>query len=255
MLPRIDRDFGAKYLTAADDFYAYGVHLLFNEWWATAPQATIDKYVAAIEGHPEHGPLARAAWLVPPFRLADLDGCAPGTLGAAYRAHMIDNGLAEKLAEGYAALTADFEAGGKLDRMPAIIKYKVLRGYQTHDLHHVLTGYTTAPPHELALQAFQLAQMDYPYAAMTLGVIVSHMALVDPWLIKPGMDAITDGWALGRRAKSLQFLPFETMLDRPLAALRREYGLERDTPFVAEMPQVSELVARELEIQQRMRAA
>jgi ubiquinone biosynthesis protein Coq4 len=255
MVDKIDRDFGEKYLTAVDDFYAYGVHLLFNEWWVTAPQATIDKYVAAIEAHPEHGPLARDGWFAPPFRLASLDHCAPGTLGAAYRAHMIENGLAEKLAEGYAALTADFESGGKLDRMPAVIKYKVLRGYQTHDLHHVLTGYTTSPPNELALQAFQLAQMDYPYAAMTLGVIVSHMALVDPWLIKPGFDAITDGWAFGRRAKSLQFLPFETMLDQPLAELRREFGLERDAPFAPEMPQVSELVARELEVQARMRAA
>jgi ubiquinone biosynthesis protein Coq4 len=255
MLPNIDPEFGAKYIKSANDFYAYGVHLLFNEWWETAPQATIDKYVAAIEEHPEHGPLAREAWMAPPFQLASLDHCKPGTLGAAYRAHMVDNGLAEKLAEGYAGLTADFEAGGKLDRMPAVIKYKVLRGFQTHDLHHVLTGYTTSPPNELALQAFQLAQMDYPYAAMTLGVIVSHMALVDPWLIKPGMDAITDGWAFGRRAKSLQFIRFEEMIDRPLGDIRREYGLVRDTPFVPVMEKVSELVAQELVVQEKMRAA
>jgi ubiquinone biosynthesis protein Coq4 len=255
MIQKVDRDFGEKYLTAVDDFYGYGVHLLFNEWWTTAPQDTIDKYVAAIESHPEHGPLARDAWSAPPFRLASLDHCAPGTLGAAYRAHMVDNGLAEKLAEGYAALTADFEAGGKLDRMPPVIKYKVLRGYQTHDLHHVLTGYTTSPPHELALQAFQLAQMDYPYAAMTLGVIISHAALVDPWLIKPAFDAITDGWAFGRRAKSLQFVRFETMLDRPLDDLRREFGLVRDRAFAPEMANVSELVARELVVQAAMRAA
>jgi ubiquinone biosynthesis protein COQ4 len=255
MIERVDRVFGEKYLTAIDNFYDYGVHLLFNEWWQTAPQSAIDKYVAAIETHPEHGPLARAGWLAPPFRLATLDDFAPGTLGAAYRAHMVDNGLAEKLAEGYAALTADFEAGGKLDRMPPVIKYKVLRGYQTHDLHHVLTGYDTSPPHELALQAFQLAQMDYPYAAMTLSVVVGHMTLVDPHLIKPGFDAITDGWALGRRAKSLQFIPFETMLDRPLADLRRDHGLERAAPFVAAMPAVPELVARERVIQNRMRAA
>ena len=255
MVSKVDRVFGEKYLTAIDNFYEYGVHLLFNEWWATAPQDAIDKYVAAIENHPEHGPLARAARMAPAFRLSSLDGCAPGTLGAAYRAHMVDNGLAEKLAEGYAALIADVEAGGKLDRMPAVIKYKVLRGYQTHDLHHVLTGYDTSPPHELALQAFQLAQMDYPYAAMTLSVIIGHMTLVDPHLIKPGFDAITDGWALGRRAKSLQFVAFEAMIDRPLADVRREYGLEREAPFAVQMDAVPELVAGELMIQARMRAA
>ena len=255
MISKVDRVFGEKYLTAIDNFYDYGVHLLFNEWWESAPQDAIDKYVAAIETHPEHGPLARAGWMAPPFRLSSLDHCAPATLGAAYRAHMIDNGLAEKLAEGYAGLTADFEAGGKLDRMPAVIKYKVLRGYQTHDLHHVLTGYDTSPPHELALQAFQLAQMDYPYAAMTLSVIIGHMTLVDPHLIKMGFDAITDGWALGRRAKSLQFIPFETMIDRPLADLRREYGLEHATPFAVTMDAVPELVAQELVAQEKLRAA
>ena len=255
MIAKVDREFGEKYLTAIDNFYEYGVHLLFNEWWETAPQDAIDKYVAAIVRHPEHGPLAREAWMAPPFRLSSLDHCAAGPLGAAYRAHMVDNGLAEKLAEGYAGLTDDFEAGGKLDRMSAVIKYKVLRGYQTHDLHHVLTGYTTAPLHELALQAFQLAQMDYPYAAMSLSVVIGHMALVDPHLIKPGFDAITDGWALGRRAKSLQFVRFEAMIDRPLADLRREFGLDRDLPFAPEMAQVSELVAGELVIQARMRAA
>jgi ubiquinone biosynthesis protein COQ4 len=255
MVQAIDRVFGEKYLTSIDDFYGYGVHLLFNEWWETAPQQVIDKYVAAIETHPEHGPLAHAGFYAEPFELAKLAHCAPGTLGAAWRAHMVDNGLAEKLADGYRALTDGFAATGKLDRMPAVIRYKVLRGYQTHDIHHVLTGYTTAPPHELALQAFGLAQMDFPYAAMTLSTIIGHMTFIDPWLIKPAMDAITDGWAFGRRARSLQFVDFESMIDRPLADIRREYRLERDTPFAPEMTAVPELIAGELVVQAQMRAA
>lgn len=226
MVHKIDREFGEKYLTSIDNFYDYGTHLLFNEWWVSAPQDAIDKYVAAIEDHPEQGPLARAAWLAPPFSLKQVDGYAPGTLGAAWRDFMIDNGLVEKLAEGYRELTDDFAAQGKLDRMPPVLRYKVLRGYQTHDLHHVLTGYEATPLDELALQAFQLAQQDYPYSALTLATIISHAALVDPWLIKPAMDAISRGWAYGRRTKSIQFVAFEAMLDRPLADVRAEYGLD-----------------------------
>lgn len=254
-MPKVDRMFGEKFLTAIDDFYAYGVHLLFNEWWETAPQDAIDKYVAAITDHPEHGPLAAAAWMAPDFSLSQVADCAPGTLGAAWRDHMVANGLAEKLAAGYAELTADFESSGKLARLPAVLKYKVLRGYQTHDLHHVLTGYTTHPFHELALQAFQLAQMDYPYSAMTLSVIMGHATLVDPWLIQPAMDAITDGWALGRQARSIQFIAFEQQIHRPLAEVRAEYGLIRQKPFVPMPPKVSELVAQELVVQERMREA
>jgi ubiquinone biosynthesis protein COQ4 len=253
MMHKVDRVFGEKLLTAVDDFYSYGVHLLFNEWWESAPQDAIDKYVAAITEHPEQGPLAAAGWMAPPFSLAHVADCAPGTLGAAWREHMVVNGLAEQLAVGYAGLTADFEASGKLNRLPPVLKYKVLRGYQTHDLHHVLTGYTTHPFHELALQAFSLAQMDYPYSAMTLSVILSHATLVDPWLIQPAMDAITDGWALGRRAKSIQFIDFENQIHRPLNEVRAEFGLTRDTPFVPLMPRVSELVAGELVVQAKMR--
>jgi ubiquinone biosynthesis protein COQ4 len=252
---KVDRIFGEKFLTAIDDFYAYGVHLLFNEWWEQAPQDAIDKYVAAITEHSGQGPLAEAGWMAPPFSLSQVADCAPGTLGAAWREHMVVNGLAEQLAVGYAGLTADFEASGKLARLPDVLKYKVLRGYQTHDLHHVLTGYTTHPFHELALQAFSLAQMDYPYSAMTLSVIISHATLIDPWLIQPAMDAITDGWALGRRAKSIQFIDFENQIHRPLAEVRAEYGLTRETPFVAMTPKVSELVAQELVVQEQMREA
>ena len=226
MVEKIDRDFGEKFLTCSDNFYEYGVHLLFNEWWDKAPQDAIDKYVAAIERHPEQGPLAAARWYAEPFSLTQLEGYAPGTLGAAYLRFMIDNDLVEKLAVGYKELTDQFAADGKLDRMPEVMRYKVLRGYQTHDLHHVVSGYEATPFGELALQAFELAQQDYPYSAMTLATILNHATLVDPYLIKPAMDAITEGWTYGRRARSIQFVPFEQMLDRPLAEVRAENGCD-----------------------------
>jgi ubiquinone biosynthesis protein Coq4 len=112
-----------------------------------------------------------------------------------------------------------------------------LRGYQTHDLHHVLTNYPATPFGEIALQAFGLAQMDFPYAAMWIAVVTGHMALVDPWLIKPVMDAISDGWTFGRAARSIQFVKFETMLDRPLAEVRAEYGLDRQPRVVTPDPE------------------
>jgi ubiquinone biosynthesis protein COQ4 len=228
MIQPVDRAFGEKFLTSVDNFYDYGVHLLFNEWWDKAPADAVAKYISAIESHAEQGPLAAERWYAEPFSLATLEGYAPGTLGAAYLAFMVENKLVERLAVGYRELTEDFEREGKLDNMPPLLKYKVLRGYQTHDLHHVLTGYGAMPFDELALQAFQLAQQDFPYSAMTLAVIMSHATLVDPHLIKPAMDAITDGWAYGRRARSLQFVKFELMLDRPLAEVQRDYGLGRE---------------------------
>jgi ubiquinone biosynthesis protein COQ4 len=228
MIQKVDRKFGEKFLTSIDNFYAYGVHLLFNDWWEKAPADVIAKYVAAIENHPEQGPLAKQEFYAETFSLKQLEGYAPGTLGHAYLRFMIDNNLVERLAVGFRELHEEFEESGKLDTMPPVMKYKVLRGYQTHDLHHVLTGYAATPFDELALQAFQLAQQDFPYSAMTIATIVGHMTLVDPLLIKPAMDAIADGWAYGRRTRSIQFVAFEKMLDRPLRDVQREYGLGRD---------------------------
>jgi ubiquinone biosynthesis protein COQ4 len=230
MVQTVDRIFGEKFLTSIDNFYDYGVHLLFNDWWEGAPADAIAKYVASIEDHPEQGPLAQEAWYAQTFSVKQLEGYAPGTLGEAYLRFMTDNALVERLALGYRELHEEFEASGKLDAMPPILKYKVLRGFQTHDLHHVLTGCDATPFGELTLQAFQLAQQDFPYSAMWIAVITGHMALVDPHMIKPAMDAITNGWAMGRNARSIQFVKFEQMLDQPLAELQTQYGLAQFSP-------------------------
>lgn len=244
MIAKIDRAFGERFLTSADDFYAHGVHLLFNEWWETAPDDAIEKYVAAIEQHPEQGPLAREGWYSEPMSIDALGAYAAGSLGAYYHDFMVLNDLAERLALGYRELHQEFARGGRIARMPAVIQYKVLRGYQTHDLHHVLTGYPATPFGEIALQAFGLAQMDFPYAAMWIAVVTTHMALVDPWLIKPVMDSISDGWAYGREARSIQFVKFEEMLDQPIAAVREAYGLNRgDRMLAADGMRQPELIA------------
>jgi ubiquinone biosynthesis protein Coq4 len=236
MVAQIEREFGEKFLKSIDNFYTHGVDWLFNEWWETAPVDAIAKYEAAILDHPEHGPLAREGWLAPDFRLASLDDYAPGTFGHAYRTFMVDNNLVEQLAAGYRARHDELVRSGKIERMPPALAYKVLRGFQTHDLHHVLTGYPATPLGELAIQAFQLAQMDYPYAAMWIAVVTGHMTLLDPHLIKPAMDAITDGWSLGRNSRSVQFVKLEHRLGEPLDAVRAEFGLLRSPSPIAATP-------------------
>lgn len=225
MAGRIDRDFADHFLLSVEDFYGHGVHLLFNEWWEKAPVDAIDAYVRAIEAHPEQGPLAMEGWFAPELSLADLARFEEGTVGHAYRHFMTNNDLMERLAEGYRDLHDEFEANGKLKRLPAVLRYKVLRGYQTHDLHHVLTGYPATAYGELALQAFGLAQTRFPYAAMWIAVVTAHMTFLEPSMIDPAMDAITRGWQHGRQARSIQFVKFEQMLDRPLAEVRREFRL------------------------------
>lgn len=229
MIQSIDPAFGEKFVATAGDFYRFTVERLFNEWWQDASEETIAAYNAAIEDHPEHGPLAREGWLAPAFSLGALAECAPGAFGAALHDFVVDHNLAEHIAEGYRQLHAEMQGAGKVSRMPPALEYKVLRGHQTHDMHHVLTGYPPTPLGELAIQAFQLAQMDYPYAAMWIATVTAHMTFIDPKLIKPAMDAIVDGWSLGRSAQSIQFIRLEDCYNEPLDDLRARFGLNRDT--------------------------
>jgi ubiquinone biosynthesis protein Coq4 len=71
---------------------------------------------------------------------------------------------------------------------------------------------------------------------MWIAVVTGHMTLLDPYLIKPAMDAITDGWTLGCRARSLQFVRFEERLGDPLEAVQAEYGLLHDRRPVTTTP-------------------
>jgi ubiquinone biosynthesis protein COQ4 len=233
----IDPWFLGRFGASATDFYGYGVHQLFNDWWASAPDHAITTYVRAIESHPDQGPLAASGWLAPPVSLSRLKACADGTLGATLAEFIVADDLVVGLAQGYRDYHDGLAASGVLDRMPPVLAYKVLRGYQTHDLHHVLTGYPATPFGELALQAFQLAQNNFPYAAMWIAVVTAHMALVDPRMTVPAMDAITHGWLAGRGARSIQFIAFETRLDANLDDLRAEYRIRPADPALFVTPE------------------
>lgn len=108
------------------------------------------------------------------------------------------------------------------------MKYAVLRGFQTHDFQHVVTGCDASGRGEIALQAFCLAQLQFPYFGMWMSVVTTRMTFVDPRSITPMMDAITDGWQLGRRTPNIQRVKWETMLDEPLADVRERYGTADD---------------------------
>ena len=227
----IDRQFGEKLLTCFDNPQAYGVHMLFNDWWEYAPYEVVEKYAADFMAVPEQAEFVRAQHFAPNHTLEELKAYAPGTLGRGFYHFIADNGLEPGLATNYQGLHTMMAASGKLDRMPQPLQYAIIRGFQLHDLLHVLTDYEATPEGEIALQAFCLAQLRFPYFAMWMSVVTSRMTFLDPDTIQPMMDAISDGWSYGRRTKNLQFARWEEQFDRPIDELRREYGLERDQPF------------------------
>ncbi|MBL8772621.1 MAG: hypothetical protein JNK30_14660 [Phenylobacterium sp.] len=225
--PTIDREFAEKFLKSADTPLDYGVYFLFHEWWEKAPQKAIDAYSRELASIPEAAPFIAQRFISEPLSLERLAQCAPGTLGHAYRRFILDNKLEQNLGRNYRRFNEELTASGKLDRLPPDLSYMMVRGFQIHDFLHVLTGYEATPRGELALAAFYLAQLRFPYHAMRVAVTAAHMAFLRPGLIVEAMDAFVDGWAYGRVARNLNFERWEDELDTPLETLRARMGLNR----------------------------
>lgn len=223
----LDRQFAENLLKTFDDPGEHGVHLLFNAWWKSAPQGVIDGYVKDFRSMPRQQAFVEERFYAEPLDLDALGDLPAGTVGRTYHDFIVRNGLEKNIAVNYRQFHDHLAQSGQLDRMPHELQYAIIRGFQIHDLLHVMTGYEATPAGEIALQAFCLAQLRFPYFAMWMSVVTTRMTFLDPDSIIPIMDAITDGWRYGRTAENIQFLRLEDLIERPLADVREEFGLSR----------------------------
>ena len=227
--PIVDRAFAEKFLLTVDRPFDYGVYFLFHDWWAEAPQDAIEAYVAQLKSIPGAEAFLAERYLAEPIDLADLESCASGTLGAEYRRFIIDNDLAANLARNYHDYNAQLTADGTLDRLPDELSYAIVRGFQTHDFNHVMTGFSSKPLGELAQCAFHSAQTHSPYNAFRIAATTAHTSFVSPAGAAPTMDAFTTGWTLGRACENLSFWRWEDELHTPLSELRARARIDTAT--------------------------
>jgi len=222
----IDRDFAESLLKTFDDPYKNGVHILFNEWWQYADESTKDSYVAQMTETGEFESLTNGSlYNNTPLTIEALEGLPAGSLGRAFHDWIISNNLTIGLATNYKAMHEKFKSDGILEGMPPEMESAVLRAYQTHDFQHVVTGYDSSPAGEIALQSFGFGQVRFPYFGMWMSVSMTRMTFLSPHRITEFMDAIADGWELGRRSPNIQCVKWEDMLDQPLAEVRKKLGI------------------------------
>ena len=233
MAVTLDREFAASLLKTFDDPGQHGVHLLFNEWWRFAPSEVIEKYVEDFQKVPQQQAFLDDHYFSDPLDIESLGRLPTGSVGRAYHDFIVLNGLEKNIAVNYRQFHDSLAASGQLDRMPPELRYAIIRGFQIHDLLHVMTGYEATPRGEIALQAFCLAQLRFPYFAMWMSVVTTRMTFLDPDSIVPIMDAITDGWSFGRSARNIQVLKLEQMIERPLLDVQQEFCLLRPNPLMA----------------------
>jgi ubiquinone biosynthesis protein COQ4 len=176
-----------------NDSDEHGVHLLFNEWWPYAPDIMIERYLENFRSTPGADTFLAERRFADPITLAALGAMPEGSVGRGYHDFLTKNGLEKNLATNYKMLRDAVAAAGQLDRMPADLRYAIIRGFQIHDIFHVVTGYTASPVDGLSLQAFCLAQLQFPYFGMWMAATTSRMTFLPPDRIVSVMDAIAQG--------------------------------------------------------------
>ena len=222
----IDEDFGRMFRTTVNTGGTNPrIHLMFNEWWRHAPDDVVRAYVDTLTADPDLADLVSGAQWASPVNLDDLVGLPDGSFGRAYCDWIADNDLNPRIASDYQRWHMELAAAGELDDMPEPVRHAVVRLFQTHDFQHLVTGYGSCPQGEIAMFAFCLAQIRFPYFAMWVSAMTADICFVQPELIEPMMDAIADGWQLGRSVRNIQAERWEEMLAEPLAEVRARYGI------------------------------
>jgi ubiquinone biosynthesis protein Coq4 len=151
-----------------------------------------------------------------PVRLDELSKLPTGSLGRAFADHMRANGLDP------ASIPA-LPAAGELEFVRAHL-------YETHDVWHVVTGFTTDVAGELGLQAFYAAQSPGNLPLMLIAMGFLNTALFAAATREQRLEAVMRGWQMGKQARPLFGVRWADLWQRPLADVRAMLGVE---PFSA----------------------
>jgi ubiquinone biosynthesis protein COQ4 len=181
-------------------------------------EAALEGFDTLARSNPVAEQMLEERYLSPVPDTDHLESLPEGSLGREFARYLSDNNLDANLLRESAFIEAHAARGED-------VGYLAERGFQLHDLFHVLTGFDTTPLGEVRVVSFTVAQIPAPYPAMIIASRPLQMVLYKPELLPIVMDAITEGWALGRRAKPLIAVHWEEYWTRPLAELRAEYDL------------------------------
>jgi ubiquinone biosynthesis protein Coq4 len=156
--------------------------------------------------------LIRDRYIPPAHDLETLLTYPPNSLGYIYAAEMKKTGFDPNL---HAGMTAESDA-----------HYVELRLSQTHDLWHIVTGFDTSVIGEIGLQAFHLPQFPYPLATMLVANSLISSTLTEPAILPRLLEAIAQGFQMGKAAKPLFAQKWEEGWEKPLTQWQAELKIQ-----------------------------
>ena len=171
-----------------------------------------DRLAQYLNRDPACAVLIRDRYIPPAHDLDALLTLPPDSLGYIYAAQMKKTGFDPNL---HAGMTAQSDA-----------EYVELRLSQTHDLWHIITGFNTSVVGEIGLQAFHLPQFPYPLATMLIANSLISTTLKTPEMLPQLLEAIAQGFQMGRAAKPLFAQKWEEGWEKPLTQWRAELNIQ-----------------------------
>ncbi len=172
-----------------------------------------------VKSDPSMAVMVAERFLAEPHDLDALGRLREKTLGKMFWHHIEDNGF-------------DPDYYRKI-RVETDLDYILMRVRQTHDIWHVVTGIGTDQIGEIALKAFELAQLRRPMAAVIAAGGVIRYMMKEPDEMGSVLEAIAYGYRMGASCRPFLAQKWEEHWDRPLENWRTQLGV---SAALAEMP-------------------
>ncbi len=96
---------------------------------------------------------------------------------------------------------------------------------QTHEIWHLVAGYSTSPVHETAISAFQLAQFGHNYSAIFLASVTTLLILTTPAFADPALQVMAEGWQHGRNSPPLMVIDWRKEWNERVEDIRAQHGI------------------------------
>ena len=150
------------------------------------------------------------------FDLNSLIQLPKNTVGYIFAKHMKDNYLEDIYSNNF---PIDDE-----------LNFYVFRKMQTHDIGHVITGFTTDYIGELGLGAFNMSQgVDFANFPLVIGDLLNGMMSNKmPKNIRKmnlAMQAFNEGYMMGKVAKKILTVKWEEKFDKDIDEVRKELNI------------------------------
>lgn len=172
---------------------------------------------------PRVAQLTRERYMGTVYNAEELMRFPPGSLGHEFGAALLAEKLDPEFYRDYYV-----QKGYRFANDEQYLRFRIR---QTHDLVHVLTGFSmTEIPGELGMQAFNAAQTLRPFSIALVGFGLLRIVL-NPKDLPLTLHQIAKGFAMGYAADSLLAYRFEEDWARPLAEWRKELGLTEEKLF------------------------